>query len=42
MYRRLIEPLLFSLSIERAHRVVMLLLRAVGLLPGGRWLLRRC
>ena len=42
MYRKFIEPLLFSLTIERAHRAAMLLLRAVGWIPGGRWLLRRC
>lgn len=42
MYRHIIQPILFSLSIEQAHRVVMLLLRAVGAIPGGRWLLRKC
>lgn len=42
MYRTIIKPLLFSLTIERAHRVVLLLLRILGLIPGGRWLLRRC
>ncbi|WP_295940714.1 quinone-dependent dihydroorotate dehydrogenase [uncultured Alistipes sp.] len=42
MYRRIIKPLLFSLSIERAHHVVMLLLRTIGIIPGGRWLLRKC
>lgn len=42
LYRRIIKPILFSLTIERAHRVVMLLLRIVGLIPGGRWLLRKC
>ena len=42
MYRKLIEPLLFSLTIERAHRIVLLLLRVMGLIPGGRWLLHRC
>ena len=42
MYRRIIQPLLFALSIERAHRVVLLALRAVGMIPGGRWLLDKC
>ena len=42
MYRRIIKPLLFSLSIERAHHVVLLMLRILGLIPGGRWLLRKC
>lgn len=42
MYRRIIKPILFSLTIERAHRTALLLLRLVGLLPGGRWLLRKC
>ncbi|MDE5709102.1 MAG: quinone-dependent dihydroorotate dehydrogenase [Alistipes sp.] len=39
MYRKIIRPLLFALHIERAHRSVMWLLRIVGWLPGGRWLL---
>lgn len=42
MYRHIIKPILFSLSIERAHRVVMILLRTLGAIPGGRWLLRKC
>lgn len=42
MYRRIIKPILFSLSIERAHRVVLRLLRLAGLVPGGRWILRKC
>jgi len=42
MYRRLIRPLLFALRIERSHRTILRLLRLVGLLPGGRWLLGRC
>ena len=39
MYQRIIKPVLFSLTIERAHRAVLLLLRCIGLIPGGRWLL---
>ena len=42
MYQRIIKPVLFSLTIEQAHRAVLLLLRIVGLIPGGRWLLRKC
>ncbi|WP_300798850.1 quinone-dependent dihydroorotate dehydrogenase [uncultured Alistipes sp.] len=42
MYQRVIKPILFSLSIERAHRVVILLLRIIGMIPGGRWLLHKC
>lgn len=42
MYRQVIKPILFSLSIERAHRTVLALLRIVSLIPGGRWLLRKC
>ena len=42
MYRRIIKPVLFSLTIERAHRVVLLMLRIIGLIPCGRWLLRKC
>ena len=29
MYQRVIKPILFSLSIERAYRVVILLLRII-------------
>ena len=42
MYRRVIKPVLFSLTIEQAHQAVLLLLRIIGLIPGGRWLLRKC
>ncbi|WP_418982148.1 quinone-dependent dihydroorotate dehydrogenase [Alistipes sp.] len=42
MYRRIIKPILFSLTIERAHRVVLLLLRLLEIVPGGRWLLDKC
>ena len=42
MYRSIIKPILFSLTIERAHRAVLILLRAIGLIPGGRWLIRKC
>ncbi len=41
IYRKIIEPALFALPIERAHRVVIWLLRLIGWLPGGHWLLRR-
>ncbi len=42
MYRRIIKPLLFSLRIERAHRLVLIALRVIGTIPGGRWLLDKC
>jgi len=42
LYRRIIKPLLFALRIERAHRAALLLLRIVGYIPGGRWLLHKC
>ena len=42
MYQRIIKPILFMLNIEQAHRVVGLLLRFVGLIPGGRWWLDKC
>lgn len=42
MYQRLIKPILFSLTIERAHRIVLLALRLLGFIPGGRWLLDKC
>ncbi len=42
MYRRFIRPLLFALPIERAHRLVALVLRGIGMIPGGRWCLDKC
>ena len=39
MYKHLLRPLFFLLSPEHAHRAVLWLLRAIGLIPGGRWLL---
>ena len=41
MYRKFIKPILFALPIEQAHRIVLLLLRIIGLIPGGRWLLHK-
>lgn len=41
MYKAIIKPLLFALNIEHAHRLVVELLRLVGHLPAGRWLLRK-
>ncbi len=41
LYRTVIKPLLFHLPIEQAHRLVVLLLRLLGMIPGGRWLLRK-
>lgn len=42
MFKHLIRPLLFTLSYERAHRTAVGLLRLVGAMPFGRWLLGRC
>ncbi|MEG1621890.1 MAG: quinone-dependent dihydroorotate dehydrogenase [Alistipes sp.] len=42
MYRKIIQPLLFCLNIERAHSTVLLLLRIIGAIPGGKWLLSLC
>lgn len=42
MYHRVLRPLLFSLSCEQSHRLAILLLRIVGFVPGGRWLLGKC
>ena len=42
MYRRIIRPLLFLLNIEQARRLSIGLLRFIGLIPGGRWLLGKC
>ena len=39
MYRHLLRPLFFLLQPELAHRIVLWLLRGLGLIPGGRWLL---
>ena len=40
MYRSIIRPLIFMLSPERAHILIVRLLRLAGLVPGGRSLLR--
>ena len=42
MYRRFIRSVLLALGIERSHRIVLGMLRVIGLFPGGRWLLGRC
>lgn len=42
MFRHLLRPILFALTAEQAHHVVIWLLRIVGWIPGGRWLLGRC
>lgn len=39
MYQRVIRPILYAMSIERAHATALVLLRIVGLIPGGKWLL---
>lgn len=40
MYR-LLRTIIFMLNHERAHRLVVLLLRLIGAIPGGCWLLGR-
>lgn len=42
MYQKIIKPTLFAMSIEQAHRVVLIMLRVIGKIPGGRWFLKRC
>lgn len=42
MYQHIIRPLLFSLSCEQSHRLAIWLLRLVGFVPGGRWLIHKC
>ncbi len=42
MFGLLLRPLLRVLSFEQGHRLVVLLLRVIGVIPGGRWLLGRC
>lgn len=42
MFRYVLRPILFALKAEQAHRLVIWLLRLVGWLPGGRWLIGRC
>lgn len=41
IYRKIIRPLMFMLSPERAHRITIAALRAVGMIPGSRWLMSR-
>lgn len=42
MYRYLIKPILFALNIEQAHHLAVILLRIIGFIPGGRWILSKC
>ena len=41
MYKYILKPLLFALNAELAHRTAVALLRIVGRMPGGHWLLRK-
>ena len=41
MYKYIIKPLLFALNVEHAHSLAIVLLRIIGRIPGGRWLLRK-
>ncbi len=40
MYKKYIKPLLFALSIEQAHSVIVWILRIMGVIPGVRTLLK--
>ena len=42
MYKKIIRPLLFELSPELIHRIVVVMLRVVHYVPGARPLLRTC
>ena len=42
MYKKVIRPLLFELSPELIHRIVVVMLRVVHYVPGARQLLRTC
>lgn len=42
MYKKIIRPLLFELSPELIHRIVVVMLRVVHYVPGARQLLRTC
>ena len=41
MYKYVIKPLLFALNIEHAHKLAVLMLRIVGWLPAGKWMLKK-
>ena len=41
MYKYIIKPLLFALNVEHAHSLAVMLLRIIGRIPGGRWLLHK-
>ena len=41
MYKYILKPLLFALNVEHAHALAVALLRIIGRLPGGHWLLRK-
>ena len=42
MFKSIIQPLLNALPFEYALRCVVWLLRIIGYIPGGRWLLAKC
>ena len=42
MYKKIIRPLLFELSPELIHRIVVVMQRVVQYVPGARQLLRNC
>lgn len=42
LYEKIIKPILFQLPIEQAHRLALKVLRLIGIMPGGRWLLGKC
>ena len=42
MYKHIIRPLAFLVPPETMHRMLLWLLRGIGWIPGGRWLLEQC
>lgn len=39
---KILRPILYAINAERAHKIVLGLLRLAGAIPSGRWLLRKC
>lgn len=39
---KILRPILFAMNPETAHNVVLWMLRIVGYIPLGRWILRKC
>ena len=42
MYKSVIRPILFCMPPEAMHHFVVTILKIAGIIPGGKWFLRKC